>query len=75
MHSDGTADCFDGASKPTSAPRNGRPDPLVQVIPGDFGYDLEAGNRSRDLDPARQNPTDRKCIERSQRPPTEGFED
>lgn len=43
--------------------------------PSDFGYDLEAGNRIRDLDPARQVPLIAKCVERSRRPPTDGFKD
>ena len=63
------------ASKRAPAPRNGRPDALMQVIPGDFGDDFEAGNRARDLDPSRKQPTDRKCVERPQCPPTDGLQD
>jgi hypothetical protein len=50
------------------------PDPLVQIIPGNLGHDLETGNRPCDFDPARHEPADRKCIERPQRPPTDGLE-
>lgn len=59
----------------TAAPRNGRPDALVKVIPGDFGRDLKGGDRSGDFDPARHEPADREGIERSKGPPTDGFED
>src|SRR5487761_1951873 len=55
-------------------PVNGRPDPLVKVIPRYLGYDLEAGNRPGDLDPAGEEPADGKRIERPQRPPADGFE-
>ena len=58
----------------TPAPMDRRPDALVQIIPGDLGDDLEAGDRAGDLDPARQEPADRKGIERSQGAPTEGLE-
>jgi hypothetical protein len=30
-----------------SAPGDRRPDALVKVIPGDFGYELEGGDRAR----------------------------
>ena len=63
------------ASKRAPAPRNGRPNALMQVVPGDFGDDFEAGNRARDLDPSRKQPTDRKCVERPQCPPTDGLQD
>jgi hypothetical protein len=51
-----------------------RPDPLMQIVPRYLGHDLKTGNRSRDFNPARHEPADRKCIERPQRPPTDGFE-
>jgi hypothetical protein len=38
------------------------------------GDDLKARDRARNLDPAGQKPTDRKCIERPQGPPTDGLE-
>src|SRR3982074_2574697 len=41
------------------APGDGCPDALVQIIPGDFGNDLEACDRARDLDPAREEPANR----------------
>jgi hypothetical protein len=56
------------------APGDGRPDSFVKVIPRNFSDDLEAGNRTRDFDLAGKKPTDRKRVERSQRPPTDGFE-
>src|SRR6202022_3071959 len=63
------------SSKSAAAPGDGRPDAFVKVIPGDFGYDLDACNRTGDLDPARQEPADRKGVERSQHPPTHGLKD
>src|SRR4030088_1996752 len=63
----------DGRPRSAPAPGDGRPDAFVKVIPADFGYDLEGSNRTRDLDPARHEPADRKCVERSQRPPTDGL--
>src|ERR1700733_14050328 len=56
------------------APFDGGPDPLMKIIPEDLGYDLEAGDRSRDLDPAGQEPADRKGVERAQRPPADRFQ-
>src|ERR1700721_4231332 len=41
-----------------AAPRDGRPDALVEVIPGDFSDDLEAGDRSGDFTPPRNNPSE-----------------
>ena len=58
-----------------TAPVDGCPDPLVQIVPGDFGGDFEASNRPGDRDPARHEPADGKGVERSKRPPTDGFED
>src|SRR5258708_1122603 len=62
-------------SKLTPTPGDGAPPPLVKVIPGDLGCDLEGGNRARDLDPPREKPADRKRVERPQGPPTDGFKD
>src|SRR5665213_1380624 len=64
-----------GDPRSASAPGNCRPDPLVQIIPGDLGDDLKAGDRTRDLDPARHEPADREGIQRSHRPPAYGFDD
>src|SRR6202158_1919398 len=63
------------SSSLASAPGDGRPDALVNIIPDDFGCDLEGCDRSRYFNPARHEPADRKCIERSQGPPTDGLED
>lgn len=71
-------ECADEGRQPVSspaAPRDDRPDALVKVIPGNFGRDLEAGDRSGDFNPARHEPADREGIERSHGPPTDGFED
>ena len=64
-----------GPSGITPAPGDNRPDALVKVIPDDLGNDLETGNRTRDLDPTCKEPADRERVERSQGPPTDGFED
>src|SRR5580700_4225501 len=66
----GPADSIQSAT----APGNGRPDPLVQVIPRDLGYDLKPGDRPGDLDLSGEKPADRKRVECSQRPPANGFE-
>jgi hypothetical protein len=58
----------------TPAPLNGCPNAFVQIVPNNFGDDLEASDRSRNFDPAREKPTDRKRVERSQRPPADGLE-
>jgi hypothetical protein len=63
------------ARRSAAAPRDGGPDALVKVVPGDFGDDLEAGDRSGYFNPARHEPTDREGIERSQGAPTHGLED
>src|SRR5258708_869100 len=57
------------------APGNGGPDALVEIVPGDFGRDLEPGNRARDLYPAGEKPADRERVERSQCAPADRLED
>src|ERR1035437_9381610 len=59
----------------SAAPGDRRPDALVKIIPKDLGQDLEGGNQTRDLDLAGQEPADRKRVERSQCPPTDGLKD
>src|ERR1700726_316827 len=62
------------SSRLTSAPTHRGPEALVKIVPEDLGYDLDTGDRSCDFDPARHEPTDRECVECSQRPPTDSFE-
>src|SRR5665647_31015 len=64
-----------GGPSVSAAPGDRGPDALVKIIPKDLGQDLEGGNQTRDLDLAGQEPADRKRVERSQCPPTDGLKD
>ena len=56
------------------SPRDDRPDPLMQVIPGDLGDDLHSSDRACNRHSAGHEPTDRKRVQGPQRPPAYGLE-
>src|SRR5215471_19131203 len=57
-----------------SSPRDDRPDPLVEIIPGDLGDDLHSGDRACDLHSTGHEPTDGKRVERAECAPAYGLE-
>src|ERR1700722_6511619 len=60
--------------KSAAPPRNGRPNPLMKIIPCNLRDDLHAGDRASDLDPSSKKPADREGVEGSKGSPADRLE-